>query len=197
MGKGRKKEPVQVLHRPDVPLLDELGFETLEFECWRCKRTDYREKMMAEAMQRNGHKLFCIGCETGMFKWKTETLDDGTKREYIQPLTRREMHNQISPEAHMLMEKQALAQTLRARAKRIREQTEQLELEYLSLMDAIPQAEADVLEAEKKVSALAHDGLADKVRAIKKLEDNVAKLVKEIEDAKKATGGEDVPANPS
>lgn len=198
VGKGRKTKGVnqgnhvnqtQELHRPDVKMLDECGFETLEFKCWRCARTDHRSKEVAEAMQRNGKKLFCIGCERpDMFEWEVETLADGiTKREYIRPLTRREMYNKISPEAHMLAEKQALAQTLRARAERIRQLTAAMEEEYQTLVPAIAQAEADVLEAERMVLAMEKDDVGKKIESLKDMEDKIKRLVSEIAEAQKNT----------
>lgn len=210
MGRKRKRQAeaappadVQVIGRPDIKMLDECGFETMAFECWGCRRTDHRSANFVEAYQRNGKKLFCIACgRPDMFEWKVEKLEDGTRREYIRPLTHREMYNKISPEARKLAEKQALLQTLRQRAEGIQKLVAQLEYEYLGLMDAIPQAELDVADMQRIVSAIEHDQVAKKVQDLSTLTARVMQLTKEIDAAKKmaadqdkvsqATGGVDV-----
>lgn len=185
----RDKDQVkqQRTDRPDLPLLDEHGFESIEFKCWRCARPDYREKNAAEAFLRNGHKLFCLPCaRPDLFEWEVETLLDGTRREYIRPLSAKETYKAISPEARALAEKQALAQILRARRDAILQLTTSLEVEYMQLLDAIEAAEKDVIEATAYVSAAEKEQVHDKVAQLKRLQENVARLTYEVDAAKKA-----------
>lgn len=183
------KQNPQKLFAPDLPVYDELGMEAYEFKCWRCARPDYREKNSAEAILQNGKKLFCTACDRpDLYEWDVETLADGTKREFLRPLTEREMYKRISPEAHMLAAKQALVQTLRARREAILRMTSQLEVEYHGLIDAIKTAEADMIEAEKLCSMMEKDDVGRKIESAQELQAKVMRLVKEIEDAKKQLG---------
>jgi len=175
---GASEVHAQKLHRPDLPLLDEFGMETVQFKCWRCARTDSREKNTAEAYQRNQKKLFCTACDRpDLFEWDVETMLDGSKREFLRPLTRREMHNQMSPEAHALAAKQGVAQILRHRAQVILQLTSEMEVEYMGLVKAIEAAEADVIEAEMLVSAMEKDEVGKKLNA------KIKRLVAEIAEA--------------
>lgn len=185
--KTREKHGSQPLTRPDLPTLDELGFETVEFKCWRCARTDLREKNMAEAIQRGGHKLFCMACDRpDLFEWDAEKLADGTIREFIRPLSAREVYKQLSPEAHALAAKQALVQCLRVRRDAILRETAKLEEEFMSLMPAIEIAEQDVIEAQRLVSAMEHDQVSQKMASLEKLNADVERLKAEIAAAEKA-----------
>lgn len=185
--RGTQQPLTQQFVRPDIPMPDEFGMETVLFKCWRCLRTDARSKEVAEAYARNNKKLFCTACDRpDMFEWDVEVLSDGTKREYLRALTEKEMRDRISPEAHALAAKQALVQNLRYRAVQILKLTTELEVEYHGLMKAIVQAEEDVQAAEILVSAMEKDEIGKKLTNLEKLKENVMRLTSEIEAAKKA-----------
>jgi len=186
VGKG-KREKAQQTWTPEIPRLDEMGFETVDFKCWKCGRPDYSEKNRADAFLRNGHKLFCTACDRpDLYEWK---VDKETGREYLHPLSPKEQHKRIAPEAHALMAKQALVQCLRLRRDTILRMTAQLEMEYMQLAPAIEQAEKDVIEAEMLVSAMEKSEIGKKIAAIEDMNAKVMRLVKEIEEAKKASQG--------
>lgn len=185
----KQSKDKQELYEPEIPMLDEMGFETYQFRCWRCARYDYREKNAAEAIQRGGHKLFCLPCDRpDLFEWSVETLFNGEKREFIRPLTHKEMHDRISDEARLLMAKQALVQNLRDRATKILKLTAELEVEYMNLQPAIEAAEKDAREAEILVSAMEKDDVGRKIENLEELNAKIKRLVAEIEEAKKNEG---------
>lgn len=196
MGRGRREKDRarqersehQPVAEPELKTVDELGFETVEYRCWKCARLQYREKNGAEAYLRNGKKLFCMPCERpDLFIWEVEELADGTKREYIRPLSHKEIMKSVSPEARELAGKQAIAQILRARRAAILKLTQDLEIEYMSLGPAIAAAEKDVEEAQMNLQVLDNsDQLGKKVRSVQEVNAAIMRLVAEIEAAKKA-----------
>lgn len=177
----------QPIRRPDLPVVDELGFEAIDFDCFRCGRPGYMSKNYAEILQHHGRRLGCLACDRpDIYKWSVEVQPGGAKREYLSPRSDSEIRRLLTPEARLLSEKQGRLHSLKARRDALVELVANAEMEWTGLLDAIDALESETAELTVKVQSLDAGGLADKVRQAQTLKERILKLTAEIDAAKKA-----------